>query len=250
MNRRSKIFSRCMILCSGLCLSLLSPNTINAQPSEQWQFVLTPILWNASVKATLTDSGSGGQEPIRPDYNFFSLDNLNDYLSLQFEARHGRFSIMFDSLRAEYRDEAATNRLNLSVGTELGFTELVAGYQLLEKHKLDLYGGVRHSFLDIDVTLTPFIDNKQEYSWTDPLIGLRYNYSLNKNWQFWLQGDIGGFEVSTQRTVNAVVNVQYIINNYVSFTTGYRYLQIDFKEDDVLYDVNLKGVYLGVGIHF
>ena len=157
---------------------------------------------------------------------------------------------MFDSLRAEYRDEAATNRLNLSVGTELGFTELVAGYQLLEKHKLDLYGGVRHSFLDIDVTLTPFIDNKQEYSWTDPLIGLRYNYSLNKNWQFWLQGDIGGFEVSTQRTVNAVVNVQYIINNYVSFTTGYRYLQIDFKEDDVLYDVNLKGVYLGVGIHF
>ncbi len=233
-----------------LCLSLLSPSISNAQSSEQWQFILTPVLWNASVEATLTDSGNGGQEPIRPDYNFFSLDHLNDYLSLQFEARHGRFSILFDSLRAEYQDETATNPLNLSLGTELGFIELVAGYQLLDKHKLDLYGGVRRSFLDIDVKLTPFIDNKQSYSWTDPLIGLRYNYSINNKWKLWLQGDIGGFEVATQRTVNAVVNVQYIINSYVSFTTGYRYLQIDFKEDDILYDVNLKGVYFGVGIHF
>lgn len=233
-----------------LCLCLLFFKHANAETAEQWQFVLTPVLWNASVEAKLSDSGSGGNEPIRPDYNFFSLDNLSDYLSLKFEARHGRFSILFDSLRARYQDEAATNRLNLSVGTELGFVELVAGYQVLESHKLDLYGGVRHTFLDIDVKLSPFIDNKQSYSWNDPLVGLRYNYALNDSWQLWLQGDIGGFEVATQRTVNAMANVQYIINNTISLTVGYRYLQIDFKEDDILYDVNLKGVYLGVGIHF
>lgn len=237
---------RWLILC--LCLSIFKH--ANAETSEQWQFVLTPVIWNASVEAKLSDSDSGGNEPIRPDYNFFSLDNLNDYLSLQFEARYGRFSILFDSLRAEYKDETATNRMNLSLGTELGFIELAAGYQLLENHNLDLYGGVRRTFLDIDKVLTPFIDNKQSYSWTDPLIGLQYNYSLNNNWQLWLQGDIGGFEVATQRTVNAMANVQYIFNSYVSLTVGYRYLQIDFKEDDILYDVNLKGVYLGVGIHF
>ena len=230
--------------------SFLCSGNVGAQSSEQWQFVLTPILWNASVTANLTDDNSGGNEPIRPDYNFFSLDNLDDYMSLQFDARHGRFGILFDSLRARYDDETATNRLNLSIGSELGFIELAVSYQLLERHKLDLYGGVRRTFLDIDIILSPFIDNKSSYSWTDPLIGLRYNYSLNNNWQLWLKGDIGGFEVATQRTINVIANMQYITNKYVSFTVGYRYLQIDFKEDDILYDVNLKGVYLGVGIHF
>lgn len=233
-----------------LCFCLLCSSNVNAQTSEQWQFVLTPVLWNASVEASLTDDNSGGEEPIRPDYNFFSLDNLDDYLSLQFEAKYGRFGILFDSLRARYQDETATNPVSLSIGSELGFIELAASYQLLDRHKLDLYGGVRRTFLEIDIILAPVINNKSSYSWTDPLIGLRYNYSLNNKWKLWLQGDVGGFEVATQRTVNAIANMQYIINTYVSFTVGYRYLQIDFKEDDILYDVNLKGVYLGVGIHF
>ncbi|MFV9615534.1 MAG: YfaZ family outer membrane protein [Gammaproteobacteria bacterium] len=233
-----------------LSFGLLCSGSVNALPSEQWQFVLTPVLWNASVSAKLSDENSGGGEPIRPDYNFFSLDNLDDYLSLKFAAKHGRFALLFDSLRARYQDETATNPVNLNIATDLGFVELAASYQLFDKHKLDLFGGVRRTFLDIDVIMSPFIDNKSSYSWTDPLIGLRYNYSFTKKWQLWLRGDVGGFDVATQRTVNATADIQYIINRYVSTTVGYRYLQIDFKEDDILYDVNLKGVYLGVGIHF
>ena len=233
-----------------LCFSLLYSINANAETSDQWQFVLTPILWNASVEANLTDDNTGGGEPIRPDYNFFSLDNLDDYLSLKFKAGKGRFGILFDSLRARYQDETATNPVNLGMGTELGFVELAASYQLFDKYKLDLYGGVRRTFLDIDVILSPFINNKSSYRWTDPLIGLRYNYLITNNWQLWLQGDVGGFDIGTQKTVNATADIQYIVNEYVSFTVGYRYLQIDFKEDDILYDVKLKGVYLGVGIHF
>jgi len=69
------------------------------------------------------------------------------------------------------------------------------------------------------------------------------------NWRLWLRGDVGGFGVGTQRSINAIANVQYIINQYVLFTVGYRYLGIDFKED-VLNDVRLKGVQLALGIHF
>ena len=168
----------------------------------------------------------------------------------QFEARHRRFSLLFDSLRARYQDETERRFINLNLSTELGFIELVAAYQLSEKYKLDLLAGVRHSFLDVDMQLIPGTQIDYSFDWTDPVIGLRYNYLLTGKWQLWLRGDVGGFDVSTQRMINATANLQYLLNNYVSFSIGYRYLQIDFKEDDFLYDVNLKGVYLGVGIHF
>ncbi|GMR01457.1 MAG: hypothetical protein BMS9Abin19_0845 [Gammaproteobacteria bacterium] len=239
-----------------LCFSLLCTSYVNAETSEQWQFAITPVLWNASVEANLTGNDTGGQ-PIKPDYTFFSLENLDAYLSLQFEAKYGRFSLLFDSLRARYQDDIANRFSKISVGSELGFIELTAAYKLFDRHKLDLLGGVRKTFLDMDISLVPNNTNllpspgkESSSSWTDPLIGLRYNYSLTDNWQLWLRGDVGGFGVGTQRTINALANIQYIFNKYVSLTAGYRYLQIDFKEEDVLNDVKLEGVYLGVGIHF
>jgi len=76
-----------------VCFSLSCSAYVNAETADQWQFSLTPVLWNASVKASLNDSGGGGDQPINPDYNFFSLDNLDNYMSLQFEAKHGRFAL-------------------------------------------------------------------------------------------------------------------------------------------------------------
>jgi outer membrane receptor protein involved in Fe transport len=231
-------------------LMLAAWSDVSAQAEDQWQFIVTPVLWNASVSASLSDDNSGGDQPINPDYRFFTLDNLDDYLALKFEARHSKFSILFDSLRARYSDQTERNIVNLSLATELGFAELVAAYRLSDRYSLELLGGVRYSFLDVDMQFLNRPETSQSFSWSDPVIGLRYRHPLTDNWQLWLRGDIGGFDVSTQRMINTTADLQYLFNDTVSFTVGYRYLQIDFKEDDFLYDVNLKGVYLGVGIHF
>ena len=241
--------------CFILCFTLLCSGSSFAQSENQWQFILTPVLWNASVEARLSDSNSGGGDlPIDPEYRFFTLENLDDYLSLKFEANHGRFGILFDSLRARYQDETENTRVNVIVGTELGFIELSARYQLSDELDLDLIGGVRRIFLDIDQTLLlplkPAIMTNYSFNWTDPLIGLRYHYPISSNWHTWLRGDIAGFGVGTQRSINLTADIQYLLNSTISFTVGYRYLDIEFKEDDVLYDVTLDGIYLGLGIHF
>jgi outer membrane receptor protein involved in Fe transport len=246
MSRKGRQISRFLIFT----FLIFRLSDVSAQTTEQWQFTLTPILWNASVSASLSDDNSGGELPITPEYSFFTLDNLDDYLSLKFEARHGRYSILFDSLRARYADEIVRNITDINIGTELGFAELLAGYQLSEKYRVELIGGVRYSFLDVDMQFDPGPGTERSFNWTDPVIGLRYNHPLSDNWQLWLRADLGGFDVSTQRMINATADVQYMFNDYVSMTVGYRYLQIDFKEDDFLYDVNLKGAYLGLGIHF
>jgi len=240
-----------------VCFSLFCSAYVHAETSEQWQFSLTPVLWNASVKASLNDSGGGGDQPVNPDYRFFTLENLDNYMSLQFEAKRGRFALLFDSLRARYQDERAGRLANLSVSTELGFIELAAAYQLSEKYKLDFIAGVRRSFLDVGIDLVPgrtglipSVNKQNPSSWTDPIIGLRYHYLISENWQLSLRGDVGGFGVGTQRSINAIASVQYMLNQYLSFALGYRYLALDFNEEDILNDVRLKGMQLALGIHF
>ncbi|MCK5394977.1 MAG: hypothetical protein KAJ32_03245 [Gammaproteobacteria bacterium] len=234
--------------------TLLCSINLYADSTEDWQFVLTPVLWNASVDATLSDGGSGGDLPIDPDYRFFTLENLDDYLSLKFEANHGRIGFLFDSLRARYQDDTSNTIASFTVGTELGFIKAAARYQLFEEHKLDLIAGVQNSFLDIDQALIigsmPGSTTKHSYDWTDPLIGLRYKYPISQKWLIWLRGNMGGFNVSTQRIIDLSTDIQYLINPTISFTMGYRYLEIDFKEDDVLYGVTLDGLHIGLGIHF
>jgi len=251
-----KIIKKTKLFFSSLLLTtvLLFSNAACANTAEEWTFVLTPVLWNASVDATLSDGDSGGDLPIEPDYRFFTLENLDDYMSLKFEANHGRIGFLFDSLKARYQDDTSNNIANFTVGTELGFVTAAVRYQLFDEHKLDLIAGVQNSFLDIDQTMTigsmPGSTTKDSYDWTDPLIGLRYQFPLSQKWLVWLRGNMGGFNASTQRIIDLSTDVQYLINSTISFNMGYRYLKIEFKEDDVLYDVALDGVYIGLGIHF
>ena len=251
-----KIIKKTKLFFSSLLLttSLLFSNTTFANSAEEWTFVLTPVLWNASVSATLSNDGSGGDLPIDPNYRFFTLENLDDYLSLKFEASHGRYGFLFDSLRARYQDDTSNTIASFTVGTELGFIKAAVRYQLFDEHKLDLIAGVQNSFLDIDQTLIvgsmPGSTTKYSYDWTDPLVGLRYQYPISHKWLVWLRGNIGGFNVSTQRIIDLSTDVQYLINSTISLTMGYRYLKIDFKEDDVLYNVTLDGAHIGLGIHF
>jgi hypothetical protein len=244
-----------LLTTSSLILSItLLSNHANADSTEGWTFVLTPVLWNASVDATLSDGDSGGDLPINPDYRFFTLENLDDYLSLKFEANNGRIGFLFDSLRARYEDDTSNTLAGFTVGTELGFVKAAVRYQLFDDHKLDLIAGVQNTFLDIDQTLIvgsmPSSITKYSYDWTDPLIGLRYQYPLSQKWLIWLRGNMGGFNASTQRIIDLSTDIQYLMNTNISFNMGYRYLKIDFKEDDILYDVALDGIYLGLGIHF
>ena len=248
-DRLHLLFLYATALCANHVLADTPPRT-----AEGWQFVLTPVLWNASVDATLSGSDSGGDLPINPDYRFFTLDNLDKYLSVKFEANHARFGLLFDGLRARYQDETSNRLASFSVGAELGFVQAAVRYQLFNEYKLDLITGVQHSFLKIDQTqkIGPLPESAKQYdfNWTDPIIGLRYQYAVSDKWQLWLRGSMGGFNVSTQRVLDISTDVQYLLNSSISFTLGYRYFEIDFKEGDVLYDVALDGMHVGLGIHF
>ena len=248
----ASLFLASLFPASLLLVSLLVTTPVTAE--EEWQFEITPVIWNASVDVNMSDGDSGGEIPINPDYSFFTLDNLDSYLSLKAEANHGRYGLLFDSLKARYEDETTDSPVYFSVGTELGFIELSARYQLTENYNFDIIAGVRQAFLDIDTTLRilerPGKLETRSYDWVDPMFGLRYLHPFNKKWTAKIRGDLGIFDTGSEKTHQLSADMLYQMNPRISFLVGYRYLYIKFTEDDLLYDTTLYGLQLGLGIHF
>ena len=50
--------------------------------------------------------------------------------------------------------------------------------------------------------------------------------------------------------LNFLATIGYKFNNTLGIDLGYRYVSIDFKDDDFLYDVSMQGIVVGLGIYF
>ena len=229
-----------------LCLTTLSQAAL--ADTKSWNYKVTPYLWNVSFDGN-TSSGSN-DVPIDTDYSFFTLDNLDNVFSISFEANNGRIGILFDGLRARYSDTASNRIFDTQLAVELGFIEGAVSYLPSSFEHLDFIGGVRYIFLDTQLVFTPGATTEPAQNWVDPLIGVRYQNSLAKNWHYQLRGDVGGFGVSSDLVLNLLAIIGYKFNNTLGLDLGYRYVSIDFKEDDFLYDVSMQGFVVGLGIYF
>jgi len=239
-------FKRLFCLACLFCLTI-SPQALIAETTS-WHYKITPYLWNVSFDG---NTSSGGNEiPIDTDYSFFSLDNLDNVFSITFEASNGHIGILFDGLRARYSDNTSNMLFATQLAVELGFIEGAASYMPSKFEHLDFIGGVRYIFLDTQLVVTPGPTSESDHNWLDPLIGARYQNSLAENWHYQLRGDVGGFGVSSELVLNLLASVGYKFNNTLGLDLGYRYVSIDFKDDDFLYDVSMQGIVVGLGIHF
>ncbi|MFT5408723.1 MAG: hypothetical protein ACI9NC_001433, partial [Verrucomicrobiales bacterium] len=87
-------------------------------------------------------------------------------------------------------------------------------------------------------------------SWVDPFVGLRSQYAIADRWHVSARGDVGGFGVNSDLTMNFFGGLGYQMNERTTVELGYRYLSIDYQSGGFSYDVVTKGPYLGIGIEF
>lgn len=239
-------FNKALLLCL-----LLSTQTANAG-TKSWRYSIMPYLWNVSFDG---NTSSGGNDfPVDVDYSFFTLDNLDNVFSLKFEANNGRIGILLDGLQAGYSDETSNLLFDARLDVDLGYLEAAVSYNPAGFSHIDFIGGIRYIFIDalfyLQPVITPDRTKEEHHTWTDPLVGLRLQDALGKNWFYQLRGDIGGFGVSSDMTINLLGIVGFSFNKNIAAELGYRYVSIDFKENDFLYDVSMYGFVIGLGIHF
>jgi len=90
-----------------------------------------------------------------------------------------------------------------------------------------------------------FYDN-----WTDPLIGLRGRFNLNKAFYLTAESDVGGFGIGSDVAVQAYAALGCQITRNIFSEVGYRYLYDDFRDGNFLYQLSLHGAQVTVGVTF
>lgn len=86
--------------------------------------------------------------------------------------------------------------------------------------------------------------------WVDPFVGLRGRCDIWEDWYLAARGDVGGFGVSSELTWNLYGALGYQITERTSLELGYRYLSVDYQSGDFIYDMAVKGPFVGVHIEF
>jgi hypothetical protein len=87
-------------------------------------------------------------------------------------------------------------------------------------------------------------------SWVDPLVGLRAQVNLTRWLYVKTQGDVGGFGAGSQLTWNALAALGFNFTRNVYAELGYRYMYVDYDQDNFLFQVNQYGPYASLGFEF
>jgi hypothetical protein len=237
------------VLFLMLCSIVLMPKAHAAMAdTASWRYNITPYLWNVSFDGEV--SSQGDDFLVDEDYSFFTLDNLDNVLALKFEARKDRLAFLFDGLRARYSDAVSGPLLTKRLAVELGYLEGAVGYAPWKSRNLQVLAGIRYLYLDTNLGIDSIRNVEESNDWLDPLIGLRYGNLLVSDWYYELRGDVAGFGGSTDSTVNVQAMLSYRRGETLSAEIGYRYMDIEFSEDDFSYNVTMQGLFIGLGIWF
>jgi hypothetical protein len=131
-------------------------------------------------------------------------------------------------------------------------------YRLIEQDGafLDGMAGLRYwsvdSSLKLGAGILPARESSNREDWVDPIIGLKgLTVPLGAS-KFFVSGALvlGGFGVGSDFMWDGLLNLGYQWTAMFSTTVGYRYLDVDYDEDDFLYDVSQDGLVLGLSWRF
>jgi hypothetical protein len=246
-------------IASGLLLAATPAmaGTVALSPQEPTLITTTESGWRVSTSTygwfTRLDGEMAFQGTSVPvDVPFDKIfENLKFTFMGLVEVGKGRWSFMGDFFYAKL-EPSATNRLgtfNSQIEQFIG--NYAVFYRVTENptSHLDVFAGARVNWMETDVDIN--LNNENSFSasgektWIDPIVGVRFHHNLSE--KVFLRGlaDIGGFNVSSDLTWQAMLLLGYRVNEKGSVGLGYRALGTDYTSGATTYDVVSHGLLLG-----
>jgi hypothetical protein len=262
MGRYCRIASLLFALLPGIAAAQAT------RPSAgEWQFELTPYLWGAGMKGSVE---AGALPRVNVDMSFSDVFDMLDFGAMAtFEARKGRFGILTDAIYMKVSADASASRTGpgpigatatASAALRIEQTMLAAAltYRVSDgATAVDVLAGARYNNIDAtaDIAgsffgLTGAAKRSGDKGWTDPYVGVRVSHRLGDRWALSGYLDYGGFGVSSDSTWQVAAGGEYAFSKTAALKFGYRELHIDYDKDGFLYDMKLRGAYIGLGIRF
>lgn len=242
-----------------MALAMFNEPTIlsaaETQPeADRWQFGGEVYLWGASI---------GGEDVAGDDIDipFSDLwDNLDIAYMGKIAARKGKFSLVGDFIYLDVNDDITGSaniigqptRTKADVELTAYISTLAGGYSLFEtpSSRLDVLIGARYLYLKADAKFdlgnfhTKISDSDHVI---DGIVGLYGRIDLNPKWYVSCYADIGTGESKVTWQTSALVGYRF---KRLDAVVGYRYLEYQFDDPEIIDNLNISGPFAGLRFKF
>lgn len=239
-----------------LCIAapLCAPATANAADGEDWEWLVVPYGWAASIGTDLNTRLPPSASS--PDTDFADIiDKLDGAFQIHIEGQNERFGMFTDFTYIGLGDTHDHPRFDIDSDLDARLFELAGVWSPGESRYrgLDLFAGLRYIDADFTTRLEPVdpvfptvtVDAGESFS--DFMLGARYTWPLAERWNLTLRGD-GSFG-DTDGTWNASAVVQYRTGNG-AWAFGYRHLDAEFESDGNRTNISMSGPEIGYAFRF
>lgn len=251
---RTKKFVAC-----GMMLAVGSLTSLSAQAQtddgDAWQWMVAPYAWGVSFDTDLqrTEPPAGG---ISNDTGFDDvLDKFDGAFQVHAEGQGEHFGVFADFTYLGLADEQDRPRFRTETDLDARLFEIAGVWSPDdERYKgLDVFAGLR--YIDVDMTVnfdpvdaafaTTVFDGSQSFS--DFMVGARYNWALSDRWGLTLRGDGSFGDTEGTWNTSAVANFRM---KRGAWLFGYRYLSVEVETGGTNTELTMSGPMIGYGFIF
>ncbi|WP_229426700.1 hypothetical protein [Microvirga alba] len=271
---------------SAQSADLTAPRLIEPPPElPSWTFRVVPYGWLMGLNGSQTVRG----RTTKVNASFIDVAEKADTLvglMADFEARNGPLALYGDvvwtkvglsgnHLRTRSLAPGVTGTLGTSVdaSTQLGIVEFGAAYEVARLGALgvDLTAGGRYWYQEADLSFDLLgtvgagdlaivggraIAKSGSVDWLDPVVGGRLRYTIAPGHELFLRGDIGGFNVGSKFSWQAIGGYDFDFGAYQGITfsgiIGYRALYVNYVQGQgrtrYEYDMLQHGPVVGISM--
>jgi hypothetical protein len=246
-------------------------------PAEHsnWALQITPYVWATGLDGHVSPFRHGPTIGIEKTFS----DVMNDLRFggfINVWGRYDRFVFSGDAMYVSLADSHNTGPLpgltilgvgvippggdiDLKVDTTLFTSTLMGGYRVFDmpQFTLDALGGARFWSVSNTAKLEGSLGNlhgsvryEESFGWVDPVVGLRAFVPLTENLSLQGGADIGGFGTGSNFTWSALATVNYVFDDHLSASVGYKALGVDYDHDGHVFDARFGGPVLGMTYRF
>jgi hypothetical protein len=267
---------RCIAVVCGIFISAAATRGQDADgPGEldrslegdsRARLSLAPYLWMPNLEGDIRS----GSTQVELDVPFIdALRDTDEIVAAMGTIDFGtpEWGVFFDARQVGLSDSSSLGAsmdspLELGVNFDVAIIEAGARWRLigdaadpgrLQAPGLSVLAGVRATEVDLGFRLgsLPLVDDSE--TWIEPFVGASWNVSLSENLGARLRGDVGGFGLGAELSLQgqaALVWETGWFNASTALYAGYRAIYQRYESGSFEWDMLLHGPMLGIGIRF
>ncbi len=230
-----------LLVASLIIATLQSPLAV----ADDVRYRLMPYLWASGIDAEVGRPGFTTDVDVSfSDY----LDAVDIGAAFVFEARGDRWSFATDLLWVQLGEEFEVPTGTIDAEIELTLVEVFGGYRPSGWENTWIVGGMRYVSINTDINFVVLGPRSSSQDFADPFIGLAWQ-PRRDNWEYVVQADIGG-GIDADFSWSVTLGTAYHFNDRFALSGGYRIIDIDFEDDEFVFDGKMDGIQIGLMFTF